>query len=265
MLVGGLAALTGAKRVKEPWETGQPAALVLDAPEWPASFPLNAEHLSRIDQSPDTRFYAEPRLVQHIDEGAIATLGRHYAEVLPKGGTILDLMSSWTSHLATGRGQQRSDGYFGRVSAVGMHEAELGQNPALHDYHVHDLNAQPHLSMYPDGTFDAVFCSVSVDYLADPLPVFREIHRVLKPGGLALFTWSNRMFPTKAIKAWREASEPARLWICGCYFHYSVVDGWTAPAGVDLSPNPGRSDPVYAVSARKVASTSGPSEPKPEL
>ena len=63
MIVGGLAALTGAKRVKEPWETGQPAALVLDAPEWPASFPLDAEHLSRIDQSPDTRFYAEPRLV----------------------------------------------------------------------------------------------------------------------------------------------------------------------------------------------------------
>ena len=90
MIVGGLAALTGARRAQEPWETGQPAALVLDAPDWPAAFPLSVEHLSRIDQSPDTRFYAEPRLVQHIDEGAIAVLGRHYAETLPKGGVILD-------------------------------------------------------------------------------------------------------------------------------------------------------------------------------
>ena len=61
------------------------------------------------------------------------------------------------------------------------------------------------------------------------------------------------MFPTKAITAWREASEPARLWICGSYFHYSVPGGFTPPKGQDLSPHPGRSDPVYAVSARKVA------------
>ena len=140
-------------------------------------------------------------------------------------------------------------GHFARVSAIGMHADELEANPALHDYHVHDLNAAPHLRMYADESFDAVFCSVSVDYLADPLPVFREIRRVLRPNGLAVFTWSNRMFPTKAITAWREASEPGRLWICGCYFHY--VGGYTEPEGLDLSPYPGRSDPVYAVSARK--------------
>jgi len=115
---------------------------------------------------------------------------------------------------------------------------------------VHDLNASPHLYMLEDETFDAVICSVSVDSLADPLAVLREIRRVLKPDGLAVFTWSNRMFPTKAINAWRRASEPARLWICGSYFHYA--GGFTAPVGEDLSPYPGRADPLYAVSAQKV-------------
>ena len=110
--------------------------------------------------------------------------------------------------------------------------------------------------MYQDGSFDAVFCSVSVDYLASPLPVFKEIHRVLKPNGIAIFTWSNRMFPTKAITAWREASEAGRVWICGAYFHYADA-AFSPPEGLDLSPYPGRTDPLYAVTARKVPSTHG--------
>ena len=93
---------------------------------------------------------------------------------------------------------------------------------------------------------------MSVDYLARPLEVFREIARELKPGGLAIFTWSNRMFPTKAIDAWRRASEPERLWICGSYFHFCGQDLFTAPVGEDHSAGP-RSDPVYAVYARKRA------------
>lgn len=247
-----------AMAAREPWETGQSAGSVLINPAWPADFPLSAAHLARIDETADTQFYSQPRMVHHIDDHAIATLKQHYREALPAGGAVLDLMSSWTSHLATGAGESASDGHFSRVSAVGMNAAELEQNPALHDFHVLDLNAKPTLSVYADESFDAVFCSVSVDYLSEPLAVFGEIRRVLKPGGLALFTWSNRMFPTKAISAWRLASEPARLWICGCYFHYA--GGFDAPEGRDLSPHPGRSDPVYAVSARKARSA-----PKSEL
>ena len=175
----------------ELWETGKTAATILEAPEWPEAFPLTAKHLERLDEAPDTQFYSQPRVnVQHIDAYAVSTLGTLYKEVLPKGGAILDLMSSWTSHLEEAAGHDKSDGHYSRVSAVGIHNEELRMNPALHDYHVHDLNAQPNLSMYGDATFDAVFCSVSVDYLVNPLPVFREIHRVLKPDGLALFTWS---------------------------------------------------------------------------
>ena len=129
---------------------------------------------------------------------------------------MLDIASSWTSHFQEGSGKNKTDGHcYAYVSAVGMNHAELSANPALHDFHVIDLNKSPAaqeltslLAPYADASFDAVICSVSVDYLTQPLEVFREIERVLVPGGKAIMTWSNRMFPTKAIRAWREASEP---------------------------------------------------------
>ena len=125
-MFGGLFAGAKASAPKEPWETGQAASDILRTPTWPAEFPLNAQHLKRLDESPDTRFYSQPRVnVQHIDDYAIATLGKHYAGTLPKGGVVLDLMSSWTSHLAAGSGKDTSDGFFQRVSGLGMHADEL--------------------------------------------------------------------------------------------------------------------------------------------
>ena len=262
----------------KPWSSSLSADDILLSPNFPPDFPLTKADLSRLDEASDGVFYTQPRLLHHIDDYARARLKRHHAEVLPKGGVVVDLMSSWTSHLADGHGADRQDGHFSRLVAVGMNSKELQANSAAHEYHVVDLNRAPVLSMLGDETVDAVFCSVSVDYLTQPLQVFREIARVLKPGGcngsnrthvrcsqscssqpetasrgcrLAVFTWSNRMFPTKAIRAWREASEPERLWICGAYFHYS--GGFTAPSGKDISPYPGRSDPVYVVHAHKRA------------
>ena len=126
MALGGIASLmlgglvSGAKRgPPEPWETGQSAKEMLLHPQWPAEFPLTASHLKRIDESPDSRFYAQPRVnVHHIDEHAISTLQKHYASVLPKGGAVLDLMSSWTSHLAAGSGFDKADGALQRPIAL---------------------------------------------------------------------------------------------------------------------------------------------------
>ena len=147
----------------EPWEASGDANAILRAPNWPARFPLSAKHLSRADETADGQFYAHARMVQHIDDHAVASLKRHYRQTLPKGGAVLDLMSSWTSHLEDGAGASTADGWFSRVSAIGMNADELRANPALHDYHVQDLNLSPSLRMYADETFDAVFCSVSVD------------------------------------------------------------------------------------------------------
>lgn len=257
-VLGGLLGVTAHRMnsAEHPWSRpGASATTILEEPDWPPTFPLSAEHLKRLDESPDSNFYAQPRFLHHIDEHAQRTLQQYYREALPRGGAVLDLMSSWVSHLAEGAGARREDNHFARLSILGMNEAELQANPGAHDYHVRDLNRQPTLEMYADESFDAVFCSVSVDYLSQPAPVFAEIRRVLKPGGLVLFTWSNRMFPTKAITAWRLASEPERLWICGSYIHF--CGGFTAPVGEDISPHPGRSDPVYAVHARKLPVPSG--------
>ena len=107
-MLGG-AVFGGANKPTEPWEQSRlPADKILEVPEWPEAFPLSARHLKRIDESPDTKFYAEPRLVHHIDEYARTSLGKLYAELLPKGGVVLDLMSSWTSHLSEGSGQDLS-------------------------------------------------------------------------------------------------------------------------------------------------------------
>jgi len=265
-VLGGLIGVTAHRMnsAEYPWSRpGAPAATILDAPEWPAEFPLSAEHLKRIDESPDSDFYREPRFLHHIDGQAQRRLQQYYRETLPKGGAVLDLMSSWVSHLAEGAGAKREDGHFARLSILGMNEAELKANSGAHDYHVRDLNRQPSLEMFADESFDAVFCSVSVDYLSQPVPVFAEIRRVLKPGGLVVFTWSNRMFPTKAITAWRLASEPERLWICGAYVHF--CGGFSAAVGEDISPHPGRSDPVYAVHARKLPAPPPSGTQKSEL
>lgn len=220
---------------------------ILDDPDWPEFFPLSREAFQRYDEAPDTEFYSSPRFVTHIDDPAIGALTKWYQERLPPSGTdasVLDMCSSWISHFPKQYSLQ------GRVAGVGMNEEELKRNPQLTEFAVQDLNNNPKLP-YPDNTFDAVVNAVSVDYLTRPLEVFQEVHRVLKPGGLAAFSFSNRCFPTKAIAVWTASGDPDHVWIVGSYFHYSVSGGFTAPACDDISPKPGRSDPMYVVYARK--------------
>ena len=161
---------------------------------------------------------------------------------------LLDVCSSWISHYPRGY-----DSSCGRISGLGMNEEELGRNPILSDFAVRDLNADPTLP-YPDNTFDVVTNAVSVDYLTRPLEVMKEVQRVLKPGGLALMSFSNRCFPTKAIAIWTSTSDMDHIWVVGAYFHFA--GGFEAPQAVDISPGPkGKSDPMYVVYARKASNS----------
>jgi SAM-dependent methyltransferase len=203
---------------------------------------------ARMDEAPDQRFYDIPRLVTHIDEGAIAEVSRLYGELGLSDGEVLDLMSSWVSHQPT---QPR------RLVALGMNRLELEQNEHAHELVVRDLNADPSLP-FEDGSFDAVTCCVSVDYLTRPLEVFDEVARVLRPGSPFICTFSNRCFPTKAIRGWLSVDDATHCAVVAEYFRRSltpnssgaVEPGFDQP--VAQHRNPGvAGDPLFAVWARR--------------
>ena len=193
---------------------------------------------ARSDPSPDSGFYSWPRLVTHIDDRAIAAVGALYDE-LGLDGEVLDLMSSWISHF---QGPPR------RLTVLGMNERELGENPHAAERVLHDLNADPRLP-FPDASFDAAVCCVSVDYLVRPIEVFIDVARVVRPGGVFVCTFSNRCFPTKAIRGWLATSDDEHCAIVAEYFRRSGV--WEA-ASVErrLAPD-GAGDPLYAVWATR--------------
>ncbi len=192
----------------------------------------------RADSTGDGVFYAWPRLVTHIDAGAIDAVGALYEE-LELEGDVLDLMSSWVSHF---RRAPRN------LTVLGMNPAELAENPQATDVVVHDLNADPMLP-FADASFDSAVCCVSVDYLVHPIDVFREVSRVLRPDGPFVCTFSNRCFPTKAIRGWLYASDSEHGRIVAEYFRRT--GGWTEPIVERRTPVDHRGDPLWAVWARR--------------
>ncbi|MCE9589315.1 MAG: methyltransferase domain-containing protein [Planctomycetes bacterium] len=198
------------------------------------------EFFRRQDESDDALFYAQPRLVTHIDDEAIAAVTRLYRETLPEGGAILDLMSSWISHLP---GEAR----YRRVAGLGMNRDELAANPRLDHRVVQDLNRNPRLP-FEDSVFDAATICVSIDYLTRPVEVLRELGRVVRAGGPVVITFSNRCFPTKAILPWLSLDDAGHLRLVADML--AQADNWDHIEMLDRSPNPGRSDPLFAVVGR---------------
>lgn len=204
-------------------------------------FPFTAEMFRRIDESNDALFYAFPRKVVHLDEPAIAAVGRFIAATFAPQGVLLDLMSSWRSHLPPGFAKHRLVG-------VGLNAEEMADNPDLDHYVIHDVNANPRLP-FADAYFDGAMVTVSVQYLIRPVEVFADVGRVLKPGGPFVVFFSNRMFPTKAVRIWQVLNDQQRAGLVCAYFRASGC--YEPPEVYDLSPHPGWSDPLYAVRARK--------------
>src|SRR2546427_967207 len=164
--------------------------------------PFTPEMFQRMDESDDPLFYAFPRKVVHIDEPAIAAVGQFLAATFAPHSVLLDLMSSWRSHLPPGFVKQRLVG-------LGLNAEEMADNPDLDEYVVQDLNADPRLPFAADY-FDGAVVTVSIQYLTQPLAVFAEVRRVLKPGGPFVVLFSNRMFPTKAVRIWQVLRDERR-------------------------------------------------------
>jgi SAM-dependent methyltransferase len=192
----------------------------------------------RTDPTEDADFYLPPRFVTHIDDAAIAAVGDLYAE-LGLSSHVLDLMGSWVSHFRESPG---------RLTVLGMNAAELAANPQATATVVHDLNGDPRLP-FADASFDGAVCCVSVDYLVRPVSVFREVARTLRPNAPFALTFSNRCFPTKAIRGWLLSSDEQHCEIVDHYFR--LAGQFDDPIIQRRTPLDHRGDPLFAVWARR--------------
>jgi SAM-dependent methyltransferase len=212
---------------------------------------LKPEQRQKIDDGNDRDFYNTPRFVTHVDAGFIDRLTSLYRERLAPNTQIFDMMSSWVSHLP-------DDMEFTEIQGHGLNKQELAKNPRFNSHFVQNLNQDLQLPL-ADESFDAVLNTVSVQYLQYPEAIFAEVYRILKPNGIAIFSFSNRMFYNKAIEAWRDGSESDRVKLVKGYFQ--SVKGFSPPESIvyvsqvpdflRLIGMPG-GDPFYAVIARKV-------------
>jgi len=216
---------------------------------YPNPISYTPQDFKRIDETSDSQWYSQPRFVQHIDEGAIETLKSYYATIIQPNHSVLDLCSSWVSHMPSTLKPVTMIG-------IGMNASELQRNGHLTKFFVKDLNKSPTFDVVATESVDIVICNVSVDYLIRPPPIFQEMHRVLKSGGTAHMAFSNRCFPTKVIGKWlRMGDEERRKWVGGYFW---ARGGWENVEEVILKEgNTGRlshEDPLFVVRATKMAS-----------
>ena len=191
------------------------------------------------DRSPDAQFYTMPRFVTHIDDAAIAAVTQAYRDILPAGGRILDLMSSWVSHLPP-------EVEYGELVGHGMNAAELAANPRLSRWFVQDLNADPILPL-DDGSFDGAAICVSIQYLQEPAAVLRQVRRALRPGAPLVVSFSNRCFPTKAVAIWKALGGRDHLALVALYLEEA---GFSAVETLEPNPPGGRNDPLWVAIGR---------------
>jgi SAM-dependent methyltransferase len=201
---------------------------------------LPADAFARLDAEPDELFYEPARLVTHIDDGAIAALTGFYRSVLPAGGVLLDLMSSWVSHLPP-------EIAYAEVIGHGMNAEELAANPRLDRWFVQNLNRATGLPLAPASVDAATIC-VSIQYLQQPVTVLRELRRVLRPQAPVVIAFSNRCFWTKAVAIWRALDDAGHAGLVETYLHLAGFDGIETHRLREWIED--ESDPLFAVVGR---------------
>jgi SAM-dependent methyltransferase len=174
---------------------------------------LPHDAFTKLDPEDDEIFYEPPRLVYHIDDGAVAALTGFYRKVLPAGGRLLDLMSSWVSHLPP-------EVEYAEVIGHGMNNAELAANSRLSRWFIQNLNRDTRLPL-ADASVDAAMICVSIQYLQQPVAVLSDLARVLRPGGPLVISFSNRCFWTKAVAIWRMLDDEGHAQLVEQYLRHA--------------------------------------------
>jgi Methyltransferase domain len=243
-------------RLPEPGEIEAAIPQTWDDVENPFADDQQSILFARLDNTPDTNFYQEARFVEHVDDQAVQLMTKYISNVAIQPGDtmILDLCSSWVSHIDTTVAANLQ-----RLSGLGMNAKELQVNPVLTDYLVQDLNENPLLRKYDDHSIDVVLCQLSIDYLTRPLEVLKEVSRILKPGGRVHILFSNRLFLSKAVAGWTGGDDIDHAYTVACYLHFCGGNFGDIRAN-DLSARKGRDnrivgDPIYVVSAVKRPNT----------
>lgn len=208
---------------------------------------------ARDDEGSDAEFWAAPRFVHYVDVAARHSLKLHYGETLQEyadaeddGIAVLDVMASWASHYP--------DMHYALAAGVGLQLEELQRNGLLDEHHVVDVNAAPKLNL-PTAAFHLVTLAFSMDLVTQPLGLFSEMLRVLKPGGTCIVAFSNKVIPAKSTALWKASSSAEQAVVVADCFHWAQGDGcsFSDIVAYDLSPSPdGSTDYLYVVQARKV-------------
>lgn len=205
----------------------------------------------RKDLASDTVFYETDRFVHHIDSRARQNLSKIYKTLLKPGQRVLDLMAGWESHLDLG---------LASIHGIGLNENELKHNKRMNAYTLQDLNTRSSLG-FIDHEFDAVVCSLSIEYLVDPVLIFKEVGRILKPGGIFIVAFSNRWFPEKVTQIWEGLHDFERMGLVLEYFRQSCafdslstlsMRGYPRPREDRYFPKSRVSDPIYAVAGNAI-------------
>jgi hypothetical protein len=243
----GTTADTGGRSQDVPLElTGNGPGMQAPHPDVATDFESD-DPFMRIDERADKLFYYQPRLVQHLDSLVRSQISALYGRHLKPGMRVLDLMSSWVSHLPEGLDVE--------VTGLGLNADELNRNSRLSVRTVHDLNESPSLP-YADTQFDAAICTASVEYLVRPLEVLQEVRRVLRAGAPFVLTFSERWFPPKVIQLWPALHPFERMGLVLEYFRCAggfaelateSARGWSRPADDKYAGQFPDADPLYAV------------------
>ena len=209
---------------------------------------LSPAERDKLDRSDDSLFYAEPRFVHHLDASFRARLTQLYRERIPACAVVLDLMSSWVSHLP-------EDITYQEVIGHGLNAKELSANPRLDRHWLQNLNTTQQLPL-ADHSVDTVLIVAGWQYLQQPEGVAAELLRVVRPRGEVIVAFSNRMFFQKAPQIWTDGSDRDHL---AYVAEVLTAQGWPTPQLVaEETPAPGvlgwiggKGDPFFAVIATK--------------
>ena len=213
---------------------------------------LDADSYARPDEAADPQFYAPPRITAHLDSRAQQTVGAFYRKIIPPEGRVLDLMSSAHSNLAR-------DQRYAALYGLGLNGPEMYANGRLDGAVIGDLNT--YAIPFADGSFDAAICTVSIDYLTDPIRTLGEVARVLRPGAPFAVTFSNRWFPPKVTRLWTELHPFEQIGLIVDYFEQAggfrdietaSFRGYPRPMDDPYYRQTTVSDPIFAVVGRAV-------------